>query len=118
MADQLSNLIPGTLLSGTGVTTVRTAVNTGTPNNERLTIKRLQVVNVLAAGGQTVAVSLWRGSASTDAYAIKKTVNLAPGESLEFDPTTMILAPGDSLFVQASVANAISVQGDGLKQTE
>jgi|SRR5215831_2338925 len=106
------------LLTTTSVTVVRAAANPGTPNNERLTVKRLVLLNVLAPGGQTVSVSLWRGTTQDSAHQFKNNVPLAPQEGLEFDPTTMVLAPGDSIWAQASVANAISIQGDGLRQTE
>ncbi len=115
MSDTLKN-IARTLLSVNTVVAVRTAVNSGSPNNERITIKRLRVTNVSAGA---VTISLWAGTASTDAYKICHLVSLdANGGALELDPTTIVLEPGEILYAQASVANALSVHADGLVQTE
>lgn len=116
MANVLKNLCR--TLVGVAATAQLTAANPGTPNNQRITIKRLKFKNVLAAGGQTVTISVWAGAAATDAYAIEKSVDLAPGEALEFDPTMVVLEPGESLYAQASVAAAVNCTADGLRQTE
>lgn len=84
---------------------------------ERITIKRLKVTNINAAGGATVNLSLWAGTAATDAYAICKVIPLAPGESFEGDPTTIILNFSESLYALGSIASNLSLQADGLSQT-
>jgi hypothetical protein len=95
-----------------------TAANPGTPNNQRITLKRIKVKNVLAPGGATATVSVWAGAAATDAYAVEKTIDLAPGEALEFDPTMIVLEPGESLYAICVPANACNLTADGLRQTE
>lgn len=116
MANVLKNLARA--LVANAATAYVTAANPGSPANQRITIKRLKVTNINAAGGATVNVSLWAGAAATDAYAICKAIPLAPGESLEADPTMIVLEPGESLYALGSVAANLALSADGLRQTE
>lgn len=84
---------------------------------EVITIKRIKITNILAAGGATVNASLWAGSAADDAHAIFKSIPLAPGESVEMDPTMLVLNNNESLYAQGSVANDLNITVDGLSQT-
>ena len=116
MANVLKNLARS--LVATAATQYVTAANPGTPNNQRVTIKRLKVVNINAGGGAAATISVWAGTLADDAPAIVKSITLTGGEALEWDPTTIILEPGESLYAQASVASTLSLGADGLRQTE
>lgn len=116
MANTLKNL--ARTLVAAAATAYITAANPGSPANHRITIKRLKITNVLAAGGATVTISLWAGTGATDAFVLEKNISLAPGEALELDPTMIVLEPGQSLYAQCSVANAVNLTADGLDQTE
>jgi hypothetical protein len=114
VANLLKNLARS--LVSNAATAYVTAANPGTPNNQRITIKRIKVTNISAA--TTVLTGLWAGSAADDAHVLAKGISLGAGESLEFDPTTVVLEPGENLYAQGSIANNLQIAADGLRQTE
>jgi len=116
MANTLKNLSRS--LVATSATAYITAANPGTPNNQRITIKRMKILNINAAGGGASTVSVWSGTAATDAFALVKGTNLNGGEALEWDATTIVLEPGENLYVQAGTASTLNITADGLRQTE
>lgn len=107
MANTLKNLFRGTIDNTAGARVTAGAA-------EIITIKRWRALN---NSGAATNVSIWAGSAADDAHAIVKVVTLNAGESLEADPTMLVLNPGENLYAQSSVAGAITLGVDGLSQT-
>lgn len=110
MADVLKNLVRSLVAAASTAYVTAGAAET-------ITIKRVKITNINAAGGASVTASLWAGSVADDAHALFKAITLAPGESIELDPTMIVLAPTEKLFAQGSVANNLNIQADGLSQS-
>lgn len=104
MADTLKNLFSYAVTSSQAA-----ALTAG--GAERITIRRMKVLNIHAT--TTTTISIWRGG-TTDPYAIVKGISLAPGEALDFDPTTIILNAGEILYMQAGVNSVLVANGDGV----
>lgn len=82
---------------------------------EVVTIKRVRILNNSAAA--CTLVGLWVGAVADDAHAEALDIDLNPGESLEWDPTLMVLNNNEKLFAQGSVASALTLHADGLSQS-
>lgn len=107
MADTLKSLFSGmATAAGSALLTAGGA--------EHITILRMKAQNVHAT--TTTTISIWRGSAHTDEFNIVKSISLAPGEALEWDPTKIMLAPGEVLYAQAGADSCIAINADGLSQ--
>jgi hypothetical protein len=106
------------LLSTGGNDVLRAAGNPGTPNNERIVVKRLKFTNILADGGAVATLDVWKGATRVDATRYVRSAKLNPGESIEMDPTFQVLEPGETLWFAATPAGSVSAQGDGAVTTE
>lgn len=110
--------IDGILASGVAQVVRAAAGGGAVGTNERIVIKRLRITQVLADGGATATIDLWKGTANSDAFRERRSMSLTPGQVEEWDPTFMVLEPGESLNWLCTPANSCSIAGDGALQNE